>query len=367
MRVSPRPYRDLLDAARRGDQTTVLSCGRRALDALAADPSGADWTPAALVLLGLALASREQYSDACAYLARGVDTVGDTHGARDIGPMVDVAALTLAGLLARQGRFGEAVPRLRDLAGPHWRIDTRLGAVRGQLALAVLFADVSTAQQLVNTATDLARRSKGRLPAALVDGDRALALATDGRLSEATALAESVVPLLAAPGSSTEQRWANAQAVTVATGLARALAPLGDDPPARRWLQAAGPPAAASRTRWDAAQVALARCVVAREADDPDLSGQAGHEAMQLFTTLNAAPAAALTQLELARLAERQGHRASAAALYRRAEADLAPMGLPRELTAVRAGLDRLDRLDRVDPPDPTVTGGEPEHPPARS
>jgi hypothetical protein len=88
---------------------------------------------------------------------------------------------------------------------------------------------------------------------------------------------------------------------------------------------------------------------------------------MQLFTTLNAAPAAALTQLELARLAERQGHRASAAALYRRAEADLAPMGLPRELTAVRAGLDRLDRLDRVDPPDPTVTGGEPEHPPART
>lgn len=334
MLIPGRSYLAFRDAFRRGDGDTVLGTGQPVLDELGADERQAGLVPAVLLMVGATLARLERYPDACAYLERGLLLLPGTAATREVGDG-DWYALVLLDLLLATGRFRDAWTRIQPLIEPDRSAATRLGATRAQIALYATFGDFETAQQLLNTAAGLADRVGSNQLAAMVQGDRAIVLAEQGRTVEAAAFADQVLPQLGRLGPGPLLAWSGAQASTVTTTLARHAAIHGDLMTAERMLFLASDPAASTGRSFDAAQLQLARGVVWREAGRSVEAESALLEARHGFLSLSCAPAAALAQREEARLAAVKGMSASARPLYERARDEFAQLGLTREVTAI--------------------------------
>ena len=200
MLIPSRAYLDFREAFRRGDGEVVLGTGQPVLDQLGADERQAGLVPAVLLMVGATLARLERFADATAYLERGLQLLPGTEATREVGDG-DWYALLLLDLLMATGRFRDAWGRIQALIEPDRDAATRLGATRAQVALYAAFGDFETAQQLLNTAAGLADRVGSHQLAAMVDGDRAIVLAAQGRTVEAAVFADQVLPQLGRPGA----------------------------------------------------------------------------------------------------------------------------------------------------------------------
>ncbi len=333
--IAPSSFHDLREAYRRGDATWVVENAQRVLDQLDSDTKHHELVPGVLVLVGGALAGREQYLDAIAYLHRGLEELpGAPASIREVGKG-EAFALIEIDLLLLVGRFHEAWAIVAQLTEPDRPLEARLGATRAHIALAATFGDFDTAQQLLNTAAGLAQQIRNRLQAAVVDGDRAVVLALQGRVVEAVALAEQILPKLARRGPGPHLAWGVAQAITVSTTIARQAAELGDEPTAERFLAGIGAVATGSGRTFDTAQIALARGAVWRASGHLAEAEAPLATARRQFLALACAPAAAMAQLEEARLALIRGYQASSRPLFERARAEFAALGLQREVSRI--------------------------------
>ena len=334
--IPPPAYRRLRDAYARGDADTVLTGAQAVLDQLAADPLARDFTAPVLAMAGACLAGQERFHDALAYLERA-RTLPATEAADHEMGRDDTFALIELDTLLLVGRFRDAWPLVQRLGDPARPLESRLGAARAHVAIAAIFGDFDTAQNLLNTAAGLAHQLRSRIQSVVVDGDRAVVLAAQGRTLEATRMAEDVLPLLARPGPGARLAWAMSQGITVATAVARADALAGDTPSAERVLAAISGIAELPGRAFDRGQIALARGTLRRtggllvEAEGPIT------ESRRIFLELGCAPAAALAQLEEARLARARGYEASARPLFERARSEYEELGLRREVVAIDA------------------------------
>lgn len=341
MPIPPRPYRDLRFAFERCDYREVLATGEATVRALEQDDRRRQFLPAAMTLVGGALLSVEHYRDGATWLERGLASMPGTSSEHELrGAAWFHRALADCYLLL--GRWDRAAAYADWLARPEQPADSRLAGLRGQLYLAAVAGRLDDATFLTNAAADLARRMRGEITEAVVEADRALVLAAAGRLHEAVAAADGVAPRLAAVGRDDRQRWANQQATVLLTSLARALAEAGDLMTAERYLLEAAVPATHARRSYAAAQLQLARSVVWREEGDLGRAAAPARDAVDQFTALDTLPALAVARIAEARLAEAQGHAIAARALYERAGAEVAALGMAREHRTV---LDRLHRL----------------------
>ena len=226
------------------------------------------------------------------------------------------------------GRYSSAWPRIQRLVEPDRPLETRLGATRAQLSINAAFGEYETAYQLLNTAAGLADRLRNRQQEAMVVGDRAIVLALQGRTVEATSFADAVLGDLARPLPGPLGAWAAAQAVTVATTVARGAADAGDLLTAQRLVYGATEVGGRTGRTLDEGQLALARGVVSGRSGDLLEAEVALGEARHRFQALGCAPAAALAQWEEANLAVARGLHSSAGPLFERAREEFAMLGL---------------------------------------
>ncbi len=332
----PPAYRRLRDAYIRGDADGVIGQAQALIDQLDGDPEHGDLVAPVLTMVGATLASQEHYADGLAYLERGLSMASGDTAQHEMGKG-DTFAMVELDLLLLVGRYRDVWTIVQRLAEPDRPIESRLGAARAHIALATVFGDFDTAHNLLNTASGLAHQLRSRQQEVVVDGDRAIVAASRGRVVEAAAFADEVLPLLARPGPGARLAWARAQAVTVATSVARAAAEAGDAGTAERLLASIGAIADQTGRSFDRAQVDLARGTVWRagghlaEAEAPISS------ARRVFLSLGCAPAAAMAQLEEARLAVARGYQSSSRPLLERARAEFDALGLPREVASIDA------------------------------
>jgi ATP/maltotriose-dependent transcriptional regulator MalT len=334
--IPPPEYRRLRHAYARGEADIVLTGAQAVLDELAADPEGQDLIAPVLAMVGACLAGQERLNDALAYLERArtmprTDAAEHEMGRDDTFTLIELDTLLLV------GRYRDAWPLVQRLGEPGRALESRLGAARAHVAIAAVFGDYDTANNLLNTATGLAHQLGSRIQSVVVDGDRAVVLATQGRTLEAVRMADEVLPLLARPGPGPRLAWAISQGITVATAVARAVALAGDSATAERVMASISAVTELPGRDFDRGQIALARGTVRRvgghlgEAEGPIT------EARRVFLELGCAPAAALAQLEEAHLARARGYEASARPLFDRARAEYGALGLRREVVAIDA------------------------------
>jgi ATP/maltotriose-dependent transcriptional regulator MalT len=334
--IPPPAYRRLRDAYVRGQGGAVLAGAQAVLDELAVDAPAREFTAPVLAMVGASLAGQEQYGDALAYLERALTMPETPASAHEMG-RDDTFALVELDLLLLVGRYRDAWPVIQRLGEPGQALESRLGAARAHVALAAVFGDFDTAHNLLNTAAGLAHQLRSRIQSVVVDGDRAIVLANQGRTVEAVRTAEEVLPLLARPGPGSRLAWAMAQGITVATAVARACAAADDVGTAERVMAGISAISGAPGRAFDEAQIALARGTLWRasgllaEAEAPTT------QARRSFLELGCAPAAALAQLEEARLAVARGYAASSRPLFDRARSEYAALGLRREVVAIDA------------------------------
>jgi ATP/maltotriose-dependent transcriptional regulator MalT len=333
--VAGRAFRDLRFAFERRDYREVLATGEHAVASLEADAKQRGFAPGAMVLVGGALLSIEHYRDGVAWLERGLAAIRDTPSEHELrGAHWFHRALADTYLLV--GEWDRAALYLDWLALPEQPIQSRLTAVRGQLYLASVHGRFDDATFLVNAAAELARRIRSEVADAVVQADRALVLAAQGRLAEAVAHADEVAPRLAAPGRDEQQQWANQQVTVVLTSLARALAEAGDLMTAERYLLEVAVPASGARRTYATAQHQLANAVVWREEGDLERAETPLLDAVDQFDALDTRPALAVARLAEAKLADRRGHAVAATALYDRAATELEALHLHREAADAR-------------------------------
>jgi tetratricopeptide (TPR) repeat protein len=328
--VAGSAFRDLRFAFERRDYREVLATGEAAVAALEADPRQGDFVPGAMVLIGGALLSVEHYSDAVAWLEQGLVRLRDTASEHELRG-AHWFHRALADLYVLLGRWDRAAVYLDWLSRPEQPLESRLAATRGRLFLEAARGRFEDVPFLINAAADLARRERSEIAEAVVEADRAMALAAQGRLREAVTFADDVTSRLAAPASDDRQRWANQQAAALLTTLARLLAESGDLMTAERYLLEAAVPSTQARRSYAIAQLELARSVVWREEGDLDRAEEPVRAAVDQFAALDTLPAVAVARLAEARLADARGHAIGAHALYNRAIEELAALGLRRE------------------------------------
>jgi len=327
--IPPPVYRQFREAYRRGDTDTVLGTGQHVLDALAVESDGLQsMSPAVLLMIGAHLARAERLTDAIAYLERGLAQLPGSLATREVGT-ADPYSLLLVQLDLLVGRYRAAWPLIQRLIEPGQKLETRLGATRAQVGVHAAFGEFETAYQLLNTAVGLADRLHNRPQSAMVVGDRAIVLAQQGRVLEATSFADAVLGDLARPAPGPHGAWAAAQALTVGTTVARRAAEAGDLMTAQRLLYGAEQVSGQTGRSLDRGQLALARGVVAWRGGDLLGAEAPLGEAHRLFQTLGCAPAAALAQWEDANLAVARGLHSSAQPQIERAQQAFAALGLP--------------------------------------
>lgn len=355
MPVARAVFADLRFAFERRDYREVLATGEQAIAALDDDPGQREFVPAAMVLIGGSLLSVEHYRDGVAWLEQGLVRMPGTASDHELrGAHWFHRALADTYLLL--GRWDRAGLYVDWLAQPAQPPESRLAATRGRLFLDSARGRFDNVAFLLNAAADLARRTHSEVAEAVVEADRALALAAQGRLREAVVCADAVTPRLAAPGRDERQQWANQQATVVLTSLARMLAEAGDLMTAERYLLEVAIPAAQARRSYARAQHELARSVVWREENELERAEPAGRAAVEHFSALDTLPALAVARLAVARVAERRGHLVAARSLYQRAVSELAALGLPREHAEASRRLDGLPIAPRR--PGPPAAAG---------
>ncbi len=254
----------------------------------------------------------------------------------------DWAALTSIEIATQTGRYDEALAALTPLLEPTRAVTTRFSATRAQALITSVRGDDEAAHYLLNTAAGLANRVPSQFRSALVEADRAMVLAGQGRLHEAVTIADRVLAQLVRPVSGEYQLWAATEAASVALTLSRRAARDGDLLTAQRLLRV-GEGAARSVGRHQLeGQVALTRGVGLGAEHHYDAAEQSILVALGIFHTYGYRPAAAQCIFEQGRLAHERGLVRSAGPLYERALAEHSELGLPREMRQLRRLLDAL-------------------------
>jgi len=255
----------------------------------------------------------------------------------------DWAELQLLEIAILLGRYDDALARITPLLDPMRPTTTRFTATRAQASIAALRGDDETAHFLLNTATGVANRVPSQYRVALVEGDRSMVLAGQGRTREAVAIADRLLGKLVRPAVGAHQLWSNAEGAAIALTLSRATANEGDVLTAHRLLLVGEQAAQPVGRALFAGHVSLARGVSQALAGDHDGAESSLLDALQLFGTYGYRPAAALTLLEQGRLAHRRGLVRTARQLYGHALDELRAIGQVREVRVVRRLLDALD------------------------
>lgn len=248
---------------------------------------------------------------------------------------LDWYELTLLDVELRLGRYDDVVARVPRLTDPTHHAEVRFAATRAHAAVLGMQGQFEGAHHLLNTAGGLAARIRSRFRMALVEGDRAVLLAHQGRILEAITAADRVLAPMIRPAVGEYQYWSNAAGAAVALSVSRAAASSGDHLTAQRMLLLGTDAAQRVGGSYLAAHVDLARGVfwfLERDLDDAEAAlVSAGRQ----FGVLGCAPAVALATLEQGRLAQARGLVQSARPLYQRAFDDFRRLGQAREVNEI--------------------------------
>lgn len=292
-------------------------------------------TPAVILLHGELLAGQEELVRAVAYLEQGLVMLGET-GRHEVVGTGDRHRAILIGLLLQLGRYAPAVPHIAPLEEPHRSLESRFVAARARAHLAAVGGRPEDGHQFLNTAASLANRIKGGFPVALVDADRSVLLATQGRLFEAVALADHVLPKLLRPVRGSYGRWAGASLQAVAFTMSRHCIDQGRGPDAERFLVAGISGVERAPSLFGTSNMELAMARAWRNRRELDQAEAALRKAAAGFGHLGCAPGLALVSLEEACLAEVRRLGTSTRALFERALAEFEELGHAWEVSVLR-------------------------------
>lgn len=304
-----RPHRAVkrfLDAAAQGRWDEVGDEGEALAAAVAAEPAEARWAPAVVILTGWARAEQGYLPVGIDLLERGLHHLVDPEVAREVGG-TDAFYLRLCELYLLCGRPADAFPLLDAFRSPDAPLEVRFPCYRFLTLAAAAAGDDSRAQSFVNTAAELAPETHRSAHTHLVEGDRALWMASAGRLGAAIQHAELALPPLTGARSRSRpyKAWLASHAGAVALAVAALAADEGDPVAASRWIERALPALevtrAATRMRLDG-HLALARSAAARARGDFDDAEEQGQLARLTFQRMGLEPAAAHARLALARV-----------------------------------------------------------------
>jgi hypothetical protein len=263
---------------------------------------------------------------------------------RNAADPADWADLLLIELYLLLGRYADAQARCPALLEPDRSIDTRFAATRARAVLSAIAADHETAHQHLNTAAGLAARVPSAFRATLVEGDRAVVLATQGRGREAVTLADRAVAKLVSPAVGAYQVWANREAARVAFTVSRLAAIGGDQLAARRLLLFGQEATEAVGGVYLSSLASLTVGVAAGAAGTLDVADAELGRAHLGFEAAGYRPADAIVSLEQARIAYRHELPSSARPMIDHATAEFRSLGLPCELRLVRALVNEHER-----------------------
>jgi hypothetical protein len=329
----------------------VIAQSGNVLAELGDDAAAHRWGPGVVARLGMAHARFQQYPAARPELERALAALPGSDAEADLGAG-EVVSLHLLEVLVAVGDLGQAMAlagRLYEQAS-HPAIRTAASRTLARLHLAG--GDAVAAHRWLDAAADLAARTGGDLPLALVHAERAVVVAGDSRPHEAVAMAVEAAGRLAAARGPVAGLARETAALAAA---AVALAVCDDHPEgASRLAQRASSLATVPHRPVTAAIVELSRIAVAHRlrrapehpgSDTPgeDTSGddlEARAEAVvAALSAAGAEPARALAVREQALLAAGNGHQASAVALARHALWAFDQLELPVETARCRGVL----------------------------
>ena len=240
--------------------------------------------------------------------------------------------LALLDVDLRLGRYDDVTARVPRLTDPTHHSEVRFAATRAHAAVLGLQGQFEGAHHLLNTAGGLAVRIRSRFRQALVEGDRAVLLAAQGRLLEAITAADRVLAPLIRPPLGHHQLWSNAEGASIALTISRAASAGGDHLSAQRMLLLGTTATRHVGGAYLAAHLDLARGCFSLLERDLDSAEAALVSAGRQFGVLGCAPAVARATLEQGRLAHARGLVRSARPLYQRALDDFRRLGQPREV-----------------------------------
>jgi hypothetical protein len=243
--------------------------------------------------------------------------------------------LALLDVDLRLGRYGDVLARVPRLTDPTHETDVRFAATRAQAAVLGAQGQFEGAHHLLNTAGGLASRIRSRFRIALVEGDRAVLFARQGRLLEAITSADRVLPSLIRPPLGEYQLWSNAEGAAVALTVSQVASANGDHLSAQRLLLLGTSATKQLSSAYLAAHLDLTRGAFWLLERDLDAAEAALVSATRQFGVLGCEPAVARATLEQARLADARGLTRSARPLYERALADFRRLGQPREVNEI--------------------------------
>ena len=343
MRIPPASYVRIQNAYRRGDHLVVLGDGDRVASELAATEEDRALANELWCLIGTVHAEAERFEVSVRFLehATGTPSTGQAETPDD---RLDWFRVLLVDEYLRLGRYDDALAQLPRLLEPARAMDTRFAATRAQSSIAAARGDFETAHFLLNTATGIAIRMRSRFRAALVEGDRSVLLAAQGRFHEATASADSVLTSFVRPPIGTYQRWGNTHGAMVALTLCRLSAQAGDALTAQRMLIQGTTAVERAGTSYLRAYLELARGAFYGAEGRFDLAEAALFEASRGFNVLGCLSASAIATLEQGRLAWRRGLHLSARPLLERALVDFRGLGQTPEINEIRRLLIEVDR-----------------------
>lgn len=320
---------------------TALDDADRVVSSLRADESTAGWAAAAALRAGAIAAATEQFSVAIRLLTDGLAALrlgGPSAGLVDR----DHHLLLLAELRLATGATGDAATVLETLATPQTRPDLRLAATRGLIRVRTAAGQRDSAHLLLNAATDLAHGRRSALDAALVEADRAMVLAHEGRVSEATRHALDATARLSRSRRGPHGVLSLANAASCAAVVGRACAWSGDPGGAHALVDIGLDAAGRSGRTLPLVHGLIARSATRRLVGDLAGADDDASRAVRLASALGADPATGLAMLELGATAAVAARLASAAPLFERAERLLAPSGHRTAAAHARALRDAL-------------------------
>jgi hypothetical protein len=241
--------------------------------------------------------------------------------------------LALLDVDLRLGRYAGVLARVPLLVDPTHGAEIRFAATRAHAAVLGAQGQFEGAHHLLNTAGGLAARIRSRFRLALVEGDRAVLLAQQGRLLEAITASDRVLPSLIRPPLGEHQQWSTAEGAAVALSVSRAASASGDHLTAERLLLLGTTASAHVGGAYLSANLDLTRGVFWLLERDLDAAEAALVSATHQFGILGCAPAVARATLEQGRLAHIRGLARSARPLYQHALDDFRRLGQPRDVT----------------------------------
>lgn len=326
MPTEPVEFRRWWRHATGATPSTALDDADRVASSLRGDETTKGWAAAVELRAGAVAAATEQFSAAIRLLTDGIAALEPGGPSTDLVDR-DHHLLLLAELRLATGATLDATTDLETLATPTTRPGLRLGATRGLIRVRTAAGQRDSAHLLLNAATDLAHGRRSALEAALVEADRAMVLAHEGRVTEATRHALDATARLTRSGRGAHGVLCLANAAACAAVVGRACAWSGDPGGAHALVDLAFDAAGRSGRTLPVADALIARSATRRLVGDLAGADDDASRAVRLASALGADPATGLALLELGATAVVAARLASAAPLLERAERLLAPSG----------------------------------------